>query len=218
MLRAPAYTDRTMEPTTDDMQLSPVERVYRDHERFRRTLDALQAALRAGTAGDRTRTCCAGLLRQLQAHRRREEPLLAAVPASACTHEEDVRQLQVLLSTCFVEGPTLSLIRHGAKLEAIFRAFRERMQRQEQELFPRGGCGAPEGHAAHGALDGTMTVRHLIAEHPETKSLLECLFVSLPDGPDAVDLDEVAYRRGMDTEELICRLQDVMRRDAVLVN
>lgn len=211
MLRDAPYTDATMDATTET-SVAAVTRLHRDHERFRKTLHALEAALKAGTAGHRVRACCEGLLKQLVAHMRREEPLTAAGPGSGhatVTHEEDQRRLKLLLSACFMEGPQPDFERHQARLNAMIGAFRAQMERQEQELFPRCEC-APHAHPGHGRLCGATTVQHVISQHPETKSLLECLFVSLPDGPDPVDLDEVAYRRGMDTEELICRLQDTL--------
>ncbi len=59
-------------------------------------------------------------------------------------------------------------------------------------------------------LDETMTVNRVIHDFPATKPALERFFVNIPvEGCQC--LDEVAWRRGLDAQELIERLEVIIK-------
>lgn len=240
--------------------MTSAARLQRDHDLFRIKLDALECALRMrGDTWFAIREFCVTLGKQLPAHMRREELAanlreLAAVDSKASTgpaawrtgslrphlddqaaswptHEEERRELQVLISRFFAQrrdSDSYEALRPA--LEAMISRFRRQMDAQETGCFA--WCSAQELQAplSEGAdalsepnVKETMTVNHVIDTYPDTKSVFECLFVNLSyEGHDY--LDEVAHRRGMEVRDLLHRLEHAVLqhradpRGALLVN
>ena len=73
-------------------------------------------------------------------------------------------------------------------------------------------CALSSGSASRtgsAELHEWMTPNGIVREHPETRSVFDRLFISLSvEGCDC--LDEVAWRHGMDAQDLISRLQVVI--------
>lgn len=199
-----------------------VDRLRRDHQRLRRTLAALDtAAARLPDTRFVVRDLCVALAKQLPRHADREARACYAARAAhgagpspdalAAAHADDGRRLDVLVSRFLIdrEAPPAALRRAVA---AASLALDERMRAQEAELFPWLDAQEPDAAAVDLSTSSlqaerleTVTVNHMIAEHPETRSVFECLFVNVAyEGYDS--LDEVAARRGMEAGELFDRL------------
>ena len=68
--------------------------------------------------------------------------------------------------------------------------------------------GAPEA-IVHAGLREDMTVNQVLAKYPRARSVFSRLFVNIPfEGYDC--LDEVAWRHGMESKDLLIWLGDVI--------
>ena len=62
-------------------------------------------------------------------------------------------------------------------------------------------------------LDETMTVNRIVHEFPATQRIFERLFIRVPlEGSTC--LDEVAWRHGLDSRELLTSLEDAIEEEA----
>jgi hypothetical protein len=196
--------------------MNAVERLCRDHQVLRGKLDVLEAAL---SLGPETwfvlRELCFTLSRQLRDHIEREERLVSAfrhvlrpgkLADLALEHKDEPGLLRKINALFLSEsGHTLERIRPA--LQEVIAGLRRHMADEETGLFPLFLLGPDlprEGErAARIALpfDETATVNRVIHEFPRTKPVFERLFINLPaEGCDC--LDEVAWRHGMDTQEV----------------
>jgi hemerythrin-like domain-containing protein len=203
-----------------------VDRLRRDHEILRTKLDVLEATLRMTppTTWFILRELCYTLSRQLQDHIRREEELVAACRNSLSSevqthvrleHDEEPQLLRTV-NHLFIEegGKAIEQIR-GVLGELIPR-LRRHMDEEEAELFPaiEEMLGDQEESSAQASspavkLHEEMTVNHILHAYPQTKRLLERLFINVPyEGYDC--LDEVAWRRGMDCGQLFLLLEEAI--------
>jgi hypothetical protein len=201
-----------------------IERLKRDHGILRSKLDVMESALGMGPdVWYVLREVCFTLSRQLQNHMKREEELVMACRAAmdpkllaeiAVEHRDEPEHLRTL-NRLFLQdrGHRLDHIR-PALVRAI-QGLRHHMAEEERELFPilerelaaREPARTPE--AVEAPLHECLTVNYVLRSYPMTKPVFERLFVNLPyEGCDC--LDEVAWRRGMESQELLAQLRQTI--------
>ena len=131
----------------------------------------------------------------------------------AVEHRDEPEHLR-MINRLFVEehGQTLERIRPA--LTEVIQGLRRHMTEEEHELFPileqelaaREPMNAQPQQTSGTHVHECMTVNGVLCEYPTTKVVFERLFVNIPyEGCDC--LDEVAWRRGMDVQELLDRLE-----------
>jgi hemerythrin-like domain-containing protein len=203
--------------------MNAVERLRRDHAMLRTTLSVLETGLQMGPeAWSVLRQMCFTLSRQLRDHIRREEELVAAsrkaldpriLAEVALEHRDEPAHLRAI-TRLFVSEPTHSLERVGPALTNVIRALRHHMDEEEAELFPvlertLTASDAQELSPLEPAIRETMTVNRVLQEFPQTRQVFERLFINIQmEGCGC--LDEVAWRHGMDSRELLERLQEAI--------
>lgn len=206
--------------------MNAINRLKRDHSIFRSKLNVLESALRMGQdAWFVLRAECFSLAKQLEGHAQREEGLSAschAVPshgrpsASFADHMMESRHL-AFINRFLIEQPSRLLKRIEPTITRFVSIFRGRMDRQESTVFPiveetlvpskvnqlflKKEEGLPWG------LSETMTVGEVVACYPAAGPVLERLFIDQTfERYDC--LDEVAWRHGMESQELLARLEE----------
>ena len=201
-----------------------VERLRRDHAILRSKLDVLEAALRMGPeTWFVLREVCFTLSRQLRDHIKREEDLVAACrkaitpPVLAevvVEHRDEPAHLRTI-NRLFLSESGHALDRIRPALQEVIHGLRHHMASEEAELFPMlervlSEHDVPEpGETPRARLDETMTVNRVIQVCPGARPVFERLFVNVPmEGCSC--LDEVAWRHGMESRELLAKLEDVM--------
>ena len=200
--------------------MNPVERLRRDHQVLRAKLNVVESALEMGEdTWFVLRELCHSLAGQLQDHLKREEALLAAyrqrVGERRCAcltveHRDEAEHLRTI-NRLFCHDPARTFPSVRGQLRNVIHALRAHLDDEEANLFPQlERLGAPPLAAAPAAdsalLQETMTINRVLLEHPRTLPVFKRLFVSIPyEGCDC--LDEVAWRHGMDTRELIALLE-----------
>jgi len=203
--------------------MNPIDRLQRDHSLLREKLQVLDVALDMGPeTWFVVRETCVSLSHRLADHLRRADRVMAV--ATKALEEQQVGRLWLehhvdgfrfrIAINPFLEGDDALFARATPTLKAAISSLRDHMAQVETKLFPT--LGEPISAAAADAtqpgawLDGTTTVNRLITEHPETKPVFEQLFVS-PLYEQYDYLDEVAWRHGMEVEDLIARLRGAIR-------
>ena len=205
--------------------MNVVDRLRRDHTILRAKLSVLEGAL---TMGPETwfvlREVCHTLSRQLQDHIKREEELVTAckealtddaLPHLTVEHKDEPALLRTI-NRLFIEEQGHSLASIKPALKRLIIGLRGHMDEEEAELFPlleRVLAGreaeGPLTVEAGSHLDEAMAVNRVLREFPATKRVFDSLFVNVPfEGCDC--LDEVAWRRGMEAQDLINRLDAVI--------
>ena len=206
--------------------MKAIDRLKRDHHILRSKLDVLEAALRMGPETWYVlREVCFTLSRQIRNHMQREENLIMACRQTmtpralaeiAMEHRREPEHLRTI-NRLFMEehGHTLERIRPA--LTDVIQGLRRHMTEEEQELFPileralaaREPADAQAQPASRARVHECMTVNGVLHEYPMTRGVFERLFVNIPyEGCDC--LDEVAWRRGMDSQELLEELEQVV--------
>ena len=101
-------------------------------------------------------------------------------------------------------------------LTDVIEGLRRHMAEEEVELFPIFDRMLAEQEAAQPAaptpsstLDETMTVNRIVQRFPRTKPVFEQFFIHIPT-EGCTCLDEVAWRHGMESRELLERLEQVI--------
>ena len=204
--------------------MDAIHRLKRDHKILRAKLDVLESALQMGSETWYVlREVCFTLAQQLRDHIKREEALVriarnALTPkvlAEVTVEHKDEPQHLRTINRLFICEPEHSLEHIRPALNEVIRGLRHHMEEEERELFPilERALGATvtlppaEGPTTH--LDETMTVNRIVNEFPTTRPVFERLFIGVPaEGCDC--LDEVAWRHGMDSQELLKRLEGVI--------
>ncbi len=212
--------------------MKATQRLRRDHQILRAKLDVLETAL---SMGPQTwfvlREICFTLSRQLRDHIKREEALIAAsrgVAAAdvlahlAIEHRDEPEHLRDI-NRLFTSQAAHSLEQITPVLLNVIAGLRCHMAEEEAALFPlleRALAGQePVGGAQQPApprapLDETMTVNGVVDKFPNTRRVFEGLFVSIP-FEGCTCLDEVAWRHGIESRELLERLERVVREGEV---
>ena len=201
-----------------------IDRLKRDHQILRAKLDVLEAALRMGPeTWFVLQEVCYTLARQLQDHIRREEQLIATCSqamseqtlARLAVEHRDEPQLLRTINRLFVDDRGHAFAQVRSALTTVIGRLCHHMDEEEAELFPRLECvpDHPEEPAMIHAplLQETMTVNHVLRQHPSAASVFRRLFISIPfEGCDC--LDEVAWRHGMESRELLSQLEEALAR------
>lgn len=205
--------------------MDAVERLKRDHVILRTKLSVLEGALQMGPeAWFVLREVCHTLSRQLQDHIKREEVLVKAckeaLTEAALTHltveHKDEPELLRTINRLFIdeEGHSLAVIKPA--LMRLIHGLLAHMDEEEAELFPvlervlapRAASLARKPQATSHVTE-VMTPNRVLREFPATQRVFDRLFVNIPfEGCDC--LDEVAWRRGMETQDLIDTLAVVI--------
>jgi iron-sulfur cluster repair protein YtfE (RIC family) len=199
--------------------MKAIERLKRDHAILRSKLDVLEAGLRMGLdTWYVLREVCFTLARQVRNHMQREEDLVMAcrkamkphmLAEMAVEHRDEPEHLRAI-NRLFVEAHGHTLERIRPTLTEVIQGLRRHMTEEERELFPilerelivREPAKAQTQQMAETPLRECMTVNGVLHLYPSAKGVFERLFVNIPyEGCDC--LDEVAWRRGMDVQELL---------------
>lgn len=196
-----------------------IERLRRDHAILRSKLTVLEIALEMGIgAWFVLREICFTLSRQLGDHIAREEELMAAyrhaVPPEtsavlAAEHRDEPRHLQTINRLFISEGADrMSYIR--AALKTVIAGLRRHMDEEERQLFPLlERCLGAVTPAPPCAVEEQMSINRIVREHPCTRAVFERHFINMPfEGSYA--LDEVAWRHGMASHDLLSQLQQAI--------
>jgi len=205
--------------------MQAIERLKRDHTIMRSKLDVLESALQLGPeTWFVLREVCFTLARQIRDHLRREEELIArarkaldpsVVEQISLEHEDEPQHLHTI-NRLFITEQGHSLERIRPELMRLVHGLRHHMDEEEAELFPalvqalqgeEPERAAPRPGASR--LDETMTVNRVVQEHPTTRRVFDGLFVNVPYEGCAC-LDEVAWRHGLESRELLARLEQVI--------
>ena len=209
--------------------MNTIARLKRDHALLRSKLDVLEVGLRMGPETWYVlREVCFTLSRQLQNHMQREEDLVMACRKAmtprvlaevAVEHRDEPEHLRTI-NRLFVEAHGHTLERIRPALTEVIQGLRHHMTEEEQDLFPMLEQELAAREPANAQLQQTsgtrvqecMTVNGVLREHPATRAVFERLFVNVPyEGYDC--LDEVAWRHGMDVQELLGRLEQSVFSD-----
>lgn len=198
-----------------------VDRLKRDHEILRSKLGVLETALEMGPeAWFVLRELCFTLARQLRDHIRREEELAAAcrnamdpkvLAEIMVAHRDEPANLKTI-NRLFVSERGQSLAQITPTLKEVIRGLRRHMAQEEHELFPifeRVLAGQEPAVARETQLHEQMTVNRVIQRCPSTKPVFERLFINVPLEGCAC-LDEVAWRHGMEAEDLLDVLEQAV--------
>ena len=205
--------------------MNAVERLRRDHVILRAKLSVLEGAL---TMGPETwfvlREVCYTLSRQLANHIKREEALVRAcrdaLAEQALAHmvveHKDEPEFLRTINRLFVDQQGHSLDALRPLLMKLIQGLRTHMAEEEAELFPvlervlaareasLFGEPQPTLHVTE-----VMAVNRILRNFPATRRIFDSLFVNVPfEGCDC--LDEVAWRRGLEVQDLISQLEAVI--------
>ena len=205
--------------------MDALERLKRDHVILRAKLSVVEGALTMGPEmWFVLREVCHTLSCQLQDHIKREEELVRACKASltdeALSHltveHKDEPALLRTVNRLFIEDEGHSLVAIKPALTRLIDGLHAHMDEEEAELFPvleqvlalREASPVREPQATSHVTE-TMAVNRVLREFPATKQVFDSLFVNVPfEGCDC--LDEVAWRRGMETRDLIDKLEEMI--------
>jgi len=205
-----------------------VDRLTRAHDFLRSQLRLLESALGMDEeARFVSREVSFTFWKELQAHCRREAETFvtccAALGAGEGTpvmvdHAAEQEAL-LIVKQLFLKGPRSFEALRSKLAETTAKLHRE-MDRQEHELFPVlqhllafHDSAELEAHPVLSALTETMSVQDVITRYPKTRNTFETLFIdSRLEGYDC--LEEVAWRHGMESHELLTALDEAVARVA----
>ena len=206
--------------------MNAIERLRRDHRILRSKLSVLEATLRMeGDTWFVLREVCFTLSRQLRDHIKREDELVIACRKAmnpkvlaevVVEHKDEPAHLRTI-NRLFVSATDHSLERIRPELTEVIHGLRHHIAEEEAELFPILERVLEEREAAEPAgtvpgpqaVDETMTVNRIVQEFPTTKPVFEQLFINVP-MEGCTCLDEVAWRHGMEAQELLQRLEEAI--------
>ena len=204
--------------------MKAVERLQRDHTILRAKLDVLESALRMGPQTWYVlREACFTLSRQLRDHIRREDDLVAACRMAmnpkilaevVVAHHDEPEHLR-MINRLFVSEGQRSFDQMKEALMKVIEGLRRHMSEEETELFPIFDRVLTDQDAVAGVstepparFEETMTVNRIIQQCQQTKPVFEQLFINIPmEGCNC--LDEVAWRHGVDSRDLLHNLEEV---------
>ncbi len=210
--------------------MNAINRLKREHNVLRSKLNVLESTLDMGPeAWFVLREISFTLSKQLQVHTRREEALFASCRAAwsderfgeLLVHHTGGRDALDAINRFFMEQPQELLEKIRPTFKACVAGLRSEMDQQEVRLFPviedalvLGAIPWRKGHLVPpSGLHDTMTVQEVMGRYPSTQSVLEGLFINRRfEGYDC--LDEVAWRHGMESQELLGLLEEEVARPA----
>ena len=205
--------------------MDAIERLKRDHTILRSKLEMLESALQMGSrAWYVLHEISFTLAQQLKDHLKREEThvtgcrsllnpkVLAEV---AVEHRDEPEHLRTI-NRLFVSQPPRAMELIQPALVRVIEGLRRHMAEEEAELFPlleRAYASLSRSTAAvttsPSRLQETMTVNHVVQAFPSTKPVFERLFMNVSlEG--CTCLDEVAWRHGMDCQQLLTLLEEAL--------
>ncbi len=180
-----------------------------DHALLRKKLALMESALQvAPEARFVLREMCFSLLRLLLDHTRREGALLErptqppSFDAGLALDHSGSQQLvrgvsELLLSGMRASTPTVVL-----RLSQAIEMLRGEMETQERALFSHVSASGLDVEA----ISGAMSVNEILQRYPQAEPVFTQLHVSrLREGYES--LDEVAWRHGLDTSEVLEQLR-----------
>ena len=196
----------------------------RDHDLVRRKVALVEAAASLGAEGWVVlREAVFTLGQYLQSHSQQEMTMLELrhddftmpdehVLSTTIGHRDKLQSLRVLNRACMEEPSPSGRSEVCRALKAFAEGLSDELALQEEELFPElhlSDSNAPEeGHHQIPTLRPDITLGVLIQQHPKAKPVVERLGIaSAFEGYDR--LDEIAWRHGMDCEELIAQLSPI---------
>lgn len=212
--------------------MKAIDRLKRDHKIIRSRLDVMESILDMSFASTWyiLREMCWTLSRQLQNHIRREEKLVAmchqVLSQKVIDHikVEHINEPNILraVNHLFIEEPEGAIEQVRTVLRDVILRLRQHMDEEEQELFPiiSETLGDYEETSAsqtvvQAGLQEDMTVNDVLVKYPRTRSVFQRLFVNIQlEGNDC--LDEVAWRHGLESKDLLNWLADIIIATAVL--
>jgi hypothetical protein len=209
--------------------MNAINRLKREHDVLRSKLNVLESALDMGTeAWFVLQETSFTLSKQLQAHSRREEALFACYRAARSgercgeilAHQTGKGKGEALraVNQFFLEQPRGLLETIRPAVTTCTAWLRSEMEQQEDQLFPciedalvLDKIAGRKEHPIPAGLTDTMTVQEVMGRYPTTRSVLEGLFIDRRfEGYDC--LDEVAWRHGMESRELLALLEEHVAR------
>lgn len=192
----------------------------KDHDILRTTLECLEAALRVAPEQPLVLRdiCCQAFTRVLDRHIKREEAALKPYRHRVQRilrqreRQDHADQRRVLrdLNALLLQGVTVPAGTIAPRFFHLIDELREHMAEEEREIFPtvdRVEAEQPSRASSSVPLitEG-MSANAVMAQCPSTKPVFEKYGIRCGcDGCD--DLDELAWRRGMETAELVSELQ-----------
>ncbi|MBI2884875.1 MAG: hemerythrin domain-containing protein [Candidatus Omnitrophica bacterium] len=208
--------------------LAALDRLKYDHEVFRAKLDAVEAGLELGpNAEESVRELCAALVVWLEDHHDRECQLMLAHSDALDVgdfnhvaedgHEDELDALRVV-TRYLADVPSIVMEDIRPILTTAIVQFRHHLNDQEDQLFPALEWMA-DAHepspsirpATSAGLSEDSTVNRVVRQHPETKPVFDRLAINISvEGCDC--LDEVAWRHGLESRELLRELGHAVRR------
>lgn len=202
--------------------MNAVERLRRDHTILRSKLEILERALEMkADTWFVLREVCFTLSRQLRDHIRREEALVAAcrsqlksevLSSIELEHHDEPDHLRTINRLFVAEGGhSLKQIRPA--LSGVIEGLRKHMDEEEKTMFPlleslmeKTAVDTDGQTPLDGSVHEAMTVNHILHRFPRTRPVFEHYFVNVPmEGCQC--LDEVAWRHGMESRDLIRALE-----------
>ena len=210
------------------LRMDAVNRLIREHNFLRSKLRVLESVLEIGQeAWLVLREVSFALWKQLQAHDRREEKIVVACRAALgaspwmpviADHAAEQQHLLMVRQLFMEEPKSFKALR--PQLDKVMAELYRHMDQQEAELFPMlrhllalrrpTESNLPPARVA---LAETMSVQEVISRYPGARGTFEALFIdNRVEGYDC--LDEVAWRHGMESQELVTALEEGMARSA----
>ena len=209
--------------------MNAVNRLKREHGIFRSKLNVLESALHMGQdAWFVLRAECFSLAKQLEGHALREEglstschavPVSGWPPTSLADHAMESRQL-AFINRFLIEQPSRLLKRIAPTIIRFVSGFRRRMDRQESIGFPiveetlvlskENQLLLKEARLPWD-LSETIILGEVVTRYPAAGPALDRLFID--QRFERYDcLDEVAWRHGMESQELLAQLEEELAR------
>lgn len=201
---------------TQGLLMDARRRLKRDHEILRSKLNVLESALRMWPESwFIAREMSFTITRLLGGHIEREEQTTSTHLRSAgcfhkAGHNDALQQLQAI-NGLFANGADNASAQLPSALRRVITTLRRQLFRQDQRLLrllkeePIGFYTGQESPSINSLIE-EMTVNQVMRIYPATRRVFDALFISSAfEGYEC--LDEVAWKHGMETFELIAPLR-----------